>query len=304
MKIFKKSNLTALFLAIGLFCFSQPIHAGTRTVLSGSKTRITDGVETATINPQGFQNIYVRDVNNLVLNRYAANFHGHTTTLLVAATAGDTSISIQGDDYVSFAVNDRLFLSGGGPIQENSFPIITAKPGSPVLTLNKPLDYAYPIGSAVQHVVIDASSDVGTLADPIVYRLQPPFGITFNVKGAILTMAMNSAGDYSKFGDIVGGLTNGVVARGNINGQLITRTSFRTNLDIDVDTSEPLVFHDKAGSGDFGIVATYVFEKFGAFIPLNGSNGDYFEILIQDDISSLTEGQMKFHGYITINNDQ
>lgn len=53
MKIFKKYNLIALFLAIVLFCDFQFVHAGARTVLSGRKIKITDGTETATINPEG-----------------------------------------------------------------------------------------------------------------------------------------------------------------------------------------------------------------------------------------------------------
>lgn len=314
MKIVKKHQLIALFLAIILFCFplfvyTDDVSAGKRTVLAPAlppgdnivgKVKLTDGTTTATINSQGHLDVTL-DNQPLVLNRYAASFHGHTTTLSVEAAQFATSISIQGGDYASFAVGDRLFMFGGGTIEENNFPIITAKPGSPVLTLNKPLDFTYPMGSVVQHVVIDAEEDDGSLEDPIVYRLVPPAGVTFNIKSAVVTMSMTAAGDYSKFGDIDNGLTNGLVARAKIDEQIRTRTSARTNLDFEDDTMDPLVFHDKAGGGAHGLVATYILDKGGSFIPLNGTNGDFFEILVQDDISSLLSIRVKFHGYITIN---
>lgn len=57
MKVFRKYNLIALFLAIGLFCSFQPVYAGTRAILSNGKIKLTDGEETATINPEGNLNI-------------------------------------------------------------------------------------------------------------------------------------------------------------------------------------------------------------------------------------------------------
>ncbi len=53
MKTFKKANLIAVFLVIGLFCFPQQVHAGTRAILSGGKIKITDGIETVTVNSEG-----------------------------------------------------------------------------------------------------------------------------------------------------------------------------------------------------------------------------------------------------------
>lgn len=301
MKIFKKFNLTVLFLVIGLSCFSQPIYAETRTILSGGKVKITDGTNTATLNSQGHIKA-TQDTQSLVLNRYVAKFHEHDTTLSVAANAGDTAISIQASDYADFDIGDRLFLNFG-ILEENNYPVITAKPGSPILTLNKPLDKAYPIGSEVQHIVIDGSSEVGTLANPISYKIKPPPGITYNIMGAVAVIQMGSAGDYGKFGNIAApGLTNGVIARASIGGSINTRTVLRTNLDIEDDTTEPLIFHDRAGGGgDFGLIAEWIFKKFGAYIPLNGDTEDFFEILIQDDISSLDVIRVKFHGYVTIN---
>lgn len=297
--MFRKMKLAAAFLAIGLFCFPQLIHAETRTILSNGKIKLTDGTNTATLNAQGHQRT-TQDNQTLVLNRYAAKFHGHTTTLSVAASAGDTSISIQAGDYAEFAVEDRLFINFG-ILEENNYPIITVKPGSPVLTLNKPLDKSYSIGTDVQHIVIDASGEVGTLAAPISFKIQPPSGITYNLRQAVAVIEMDLAGDSSKFGDITGGLTNGVITRAKINGVTNTRTTIRTNLDLEDDTAIDVKYNQRAPGGKFGVIITYDFGSGGVYIPLNGTNGDFFEVLIQDDISSLNIVRVKFHGYITIN---
>lgn len=299
MKIFKKFNLTALFLVICLAYFFQPVYARTRAILSNGKIKITDGIKTATLNSQGHQEV-TQDTQTFVLNRYAAKFHEHDTTLSVIANAGDTAISIQAADYADFDIGDRLFINFG-IFEENNYPIITAKPGSPELTLNKPLDKTYPIGSEVQHIVIDASGEVGTLANPIIYRIQPPPGITYNIRQAVGVLEMNLAGDSSKFGDITNGLLNGITVRAKINGVINTRTNIRTNLDFEADTARNIEYNQRAPGGKFGVVITYDFGAAGVYIPLHGDTGDYFEILIQDDISSLITAWLKFHGYITIN---
>lgn len=298
MKTFRKIKTIALFLAITLLCSFQSVQAGTRTILT-NKIKITDGTNTALLNAQGHQRT-TQDNHTLVLNRYAAKFHEHDTTLSVAASAGDTAISIQGADYADFDVGDRLFINFL-IFEENNYPIITAKPGSPVLTLNKPLDKSYPIGSEVQHVVIDASGEVGTLANPISYRIQPPPGITYNLRQAVAVIEMDLAGDSSKFGDITGGLTNGVITRASINGVVNTRTTIRTNLDFEDDTAIDVTYNQRAPAGKYGVIVTYDFGAGGVYIPLNGNTGDYFEILIQDNISSLNVARIKFLGYITFN---
>lgn len=176
-----RTILTALFLAIGLACFFQPVHARAREILSGGKIKITDGINTATLNSQGHQKV-TQDTQTLLLNRYIGSFHGHTTTLSTAASIGDTAIDIQAGDYSSFAVGDRLFLLDGSN-EENHFPIITVKPGSPTLTLNKPLDRAYSNGSVVQHIVINVFETAGTLGSPVSYKLFPPPGISYYIRG-------------------------------------------------------------------------------------------------------------------------
>lgn len=297
MKIVKKYNLIGLFLVAALFCSFQPVYAGTRAILS-SKVKITDGTNTATLNPQGHQKV-TQDTQTLVLNRYLAKFHEHDTTLSAVANADDTAISIQAADYADFDIGDRLFINFG-ILEENSYPIITAKPGSPVLTLNKPLDKTYPIGSEVQHIVVDASSEVGTLANSIIYRIKPPPGITYHLRQGIVVLEHQLAGDSSKFGSI-SGLLNGITIRASINGIIATRTNIRTNLDFEDDTGRNIQYNQRAPGGKYGTIVTYDFAAAGVYIPLNGDTGDSLWVLIQDDISGLDIARAKFHGYITIN---
>ena len=280
----------------------------TRRILTGAlppgnqiigKTKLTDGTTDAILNSQGHQKI-TQDTQTLVLNRYLAKFHEHDTTLSAIANFDDTAISIQAVDYADFDIGDRVFINFG-ILEENSYPVITAKPGSPVLTLNKPLDKTYPIGSEVQHIVVDAQSEVGTLANPIIYKIQPPPGITYHLRQGVVVLEHQAAGDSSKFGDIDGGLLNGITIRASINGIIASRTNIRTNLDFEDDTARDIIYNQRAPAGKFGTIITYDFATAGVYIPLNGDNGDSFWVLIQDDISDLDVARVKIHGYVTIN---
>lgn len=284
-----------------------------RTILSGGKRKITDGTNTATLNSQGHLNVN-QDIQTLPLNRFIASFNGHTTTLSAAVSIGDTSIDIQAADYADFVVGDRLFLIDGSN-EENDFPIITVKPESPILILNKPLDRAYSNGSFVQHVILNIFETAGTLSSPVSYKLFPPPGISFYIRGGLGIFRFDGPGDYSSFGDIEGGITNGIVARVSLNGVITTLVTGRTNAAFELDTSRASQFVANAGPGPTGenaFIFTYVLNEWGTYVVLDGDNNsdplnprDFFDVLVQDNLTAasttLTEGSFKIHGYIKIN---
>lgn len=279
-----------------------------------TKVRITDGTTIAPLNSQGHQ-LVTQDTQTLVLNRFVARFDVHSSTLSAPTSIGATSIDIAGN-YGDFAVGQSLFLFDPTTnAEENSFPIITATPGSPTLTLNKPLDKAYSNGSIVQHVITNIFDTAGTLGAPVSYKLFPPPGVSFYIRGGAGMMRMDNPGDYSAFGDIAGGITNGVVSRVSLNGVFTTLVTLRQNSDFELDTSRNLQFVPNAGpgpGGDNGVVFTYIIADWGTYVVLNGDNNtnplaplDFFEVLVQDDLTAvtttLTDGFFKVHGYVVIN---
>jgi hypothetical protein len=113
-------------------------------------------------------------------------------------------------------------------------------------------------------------------------------------------MTHSSGGDDSKLGNITGGVTNGVILRGYSGalGQYRTLTNWKQNKDIRLDAFN-LTYSDKAGVGVHGTSADGAFlSRTGAVARVDGTAGDYIEILIQDDLSTLISFEVKAQGHI------
>jgi len=82
--------------------------------------------------------------------------------------------------------------------------------------------------------------------------------------------------------------------------QYRTFTLWKTNADINLDTGG-LTYKAKAPAGLYGISADGdITGRSGAIPEISGVNGDYLEILIQDDLSSLVEFVIKAQGHVEI----
>lgn len=237
--------------------------------------------------------VYDANVYNVPFNEF---FHEHTgisTTLAVQATSGDTSITVV--DATLIVVGDSVQISNG--TIEPTFPIVTNKVGN-VLTLDRPLDFTYAIGGSVEVVNFEMSV-VGTLASPKVFRLIPDSNQVWNVNSLTISMIHNSTGDDSLFGNLIA-LTNGITFRGynGLASQHRTNSNWKSNGDFALDFGD-LSYTDKAGGGNHGTKAQVSLKtRSGAVSLLNGANGDYLEVLVQDDISALGSIRIKSQGHI------
>ncbi len=82
------------------------------------------------------------------------------------------------------------------------------------LTVDTPLDFAYPVGSVVTAGEINLN--VNGSSTPVIYGLrntEEAIGSTFDITRVIFTCLTDTAIDLSKFGDIAGGLINGLIFR-------------------------------------------------------------------------------------------
>jgi len=103
--------------------------------------------------------------------------------------------------------------------------------------------------------------------------------------------------DDSKFGDIAGGLTNGVLLRQN-NGEINNIWNVKTNGEFGL-LAYDTAYTDKApaGSEGFRFRNTYAGQsKHGVTLRLQP--GETLEILIQDDLSGLEVFNVMAQGHI------
>lgn len=240
----------------------------------------------------GAVDVHVRDLHNVVVNDYV-HAHGATTTLSVAANIGDISIDVV--SAVGFTIGQFVHLGVNTNTIEPIHPQITDILGT-VITLDRPIDNNFLIGDAVTVSIIDLNTTIGSLAAPISYKYLPGINRVEHIHRIMISMIHATSADDSTFGNITA-LTNGVVFRAQVNGVTGTFTNWKSNRDFILDFFD-VVYTDKAGAGSFGTRGRGSFSEIDIAIKLDGSTGDFLEVLIQDDLTALTSFRIKTQGHV------
>lgn len=211
------------------------------------------------------------------------------TTSTAAVAIGDrqmTLLSITGfvvGQYVQIfsATEDRFYLGN-----------ITAINGN-IITVDTPFDFAFDSGAFVLGSIKNLNVDGSVTPQIFVLRHGAlslgVLDVDFDMTRIIFTCQTASAVDLSKFGDIAGGLTNGIVLR-RTDG--VTRNIFnaKTNgelanlmFDFIVQTAS------NPAQGQDGFIGRMTFtgqEKMG--VALRIKSGEDLELIVQDNLSTLT----------------
>lgn len=237
-------------------------------------------VDTALVHKEGVNLFFFRET-------------GVGSTIAVDASEGDTSITVV--DATGFNDGDRLRLTStiatGQP-----FLIITDITAN-VITLDRPIIVDLAIGDAAD--IISTSLNVlGTLASPVVFRIQPPNGtlsLIWQLTRLMFNITDTISMDDGKFGGITA-LTNGVllrVVKGD--GSIQELANWKTNGDMALDMYD-VTYTDKAPAGQYGVRGRWTFTKAEFIVELNGANGDKFELLVQDNLTALSTYEKKCQG--------
>lgn len=213
---------------------------------------------------------------------------GVPTTLASNVSVGDLEIEVT--SAASISVGNYLGLFTGVSGEGNFYFGEVLAVVSTTITLDSPVDFAYretdPVLSSTREMNVNGA------VTPQAFRLQGG-GIgspmTVNINRLLMGCIADSAVDLSKFGDLAA-LTNGVVLkRGNSN--IVNIFNVKTNFDLSLLAYDwtPFVATNPSQGVD-GFVWRYTFggpDKHDTIIEL--SPGEYLEILIQDDLSGLTQ---------------
>lgn len=242
----------------------------------------------------GAVGIHDADAHHVPINEL---FHRHTgveTTLTVATVAGQ-STSITVDDPAGFAIGDPLQIQNG--LIEITFPTIIGIAGS-VFSLDRPIDKTFDVGTDVKQVSTNMAVDGSTT--PVSFKLVSDGEEAWHIQSFLLSMLHTTPQDDATFGGLPA-LTKGCVLRG-YNGTadaFRTFTVWKTNSDIILDMGD-ITYHTKAPAGFYGTSGDgQIKNRTGAVPRINSSNGDYLELLIQDDLTQLNSTiYLKGQGHI------
>ena len=218
------------------------------------------------------------------------------TTLTSAVAIGDNSFVVA--SATGWAVGDYAGVFYGA---ENRyfFANVLAVSGT-TITVNIPFDYAFPVGAFAiptnKNLAVDGS------VTPQVFSLRGAgtgSDLTVDVTRIMIRMVTDGAPDLTKLGDIVGGVTNGVVIR-RVDGDYRNLFGFRNNAGLGI-VAYDLTFYDASNpaQGQNGLLARCTFsgqEKTGVAVRL--APGEELQAVIQDDLTDIIQFNIMAQGHI------
>lgn len=153
------------------------------------------------------------------------------------------------------------------------------------LDLDTPLDFAFPIGSIVSYG--DKNLNANGSVTPVVYGVRNPTATDLDIEvdftRMIIHFETSSGLDLSKFGDIIGGLDNGLVCRQK-DGTYKNIFNVKTNGELQ-ELMYDFSIIPASGNQQDGATGRFTFEKLGSVVRLKPFED--LQFIVQDDLTSI-----------------
>lgn len=218
-----------------------------------------------------------------------------STTLATATSKEDQNVIVA--DATGIIVGHTIILANaGGNVYQGKVVSIAS---APTLVLDTPINAIFPIATAVNYGITNLAVD-GSVTTQVfsVKNISPDIPIAIDVTRIIFGMITLSAVDLSTFGDLPA-LTNGIVLRKN-DGEIVNFFNIKKNGGFATVAFDYSVFAaTNPSQGVDGLVCRLTFggqNKMGVVIRLEPDED--LEILIQDDLSGLTEFSIAAEGHV------
>jgi len=155
------------------------------------------------------------------------------------------------------------------------------------ITLDTPIDFEFLSGSFVN--VGSTNMNVDGSITPKIFGIRNPnvqdVALSYDITRIIFKCLTSATIDLSKFGDIIGGLTRGLVAR-KVDGTYRNIFNVKTNAELK-NLMYDFDIQLASGNQQDGFTGRFTFEKLGSVLRLE-QNED-LQFIVQDDLSDLTE---------------
>ena len=244
----------------------------------------------ATIPAGGSTDVNVQDQTTDVVDLKLCN-HLNTISLAVNASLDDTVITLTAGH--SIVAGDTICLKEGTRFYQAQALSVAVND----ITVDQPLDFAFTTSASGYRGSADMNVDGSTT--PVIFKIEPPDGVKWDIVRFILVLRDATAMDDGKFGGLTA-LTNGIVIR-KINGTWKNIFNAKTNGDFGLRNFDATYIDDTLGpSGEYGFRTRRTFggqNKNGVVIRLDGED-DSFQLIVQDDLTGLTFMEAVAQGHV------
>jgi hypothetical protein len=218
------------------------------------------------------------------------------TALSNAVEIDDTSLVV--DSVANFSAGNYLGvfspIAGGGRFL---FAEVISVVGN-TITIDSPIDFAYGAGSNVISTTRELNVNGAGTSQTFNVRVSAPATISVDITRVMIQITTDDPPAFDEFGDIVGGLINGVVLR---RANDVTRNiwNVKTNSEFANLAYDMTTYQQTGPQAVNGIAVRYTFsgqDKHGVTVRLEP--GDSLELIIQDDLSSLNSFRVIAQGHL------
>jgi hypothetical protein len=199
-----------------------------------------------------------------------------------------------------FVIGEIIFLTQDG----NVFLAGILNVVTNTITVDTPLNFAYsnlPQDENLATIVLKVvnNMNVDGSVTPQKFEIFAPGNHVWAITRGFVTMILEGQPDDGLFGD-QGKLTRGVIFRVK-NGQIYNKGNFKDNGDIAGICYDLTYTERTVPLGSYGLRARVSFaspSKAGNAIVLDGAKNDAIEMIIQDDLTDITEFQITAQGTV------
>jgi len=279
-------NLSTIFIA-------KSIQVVSRLQALSEKTRLIENIKSF----EGALNVTDGLVHKVPINRYFTADAGPSTNPTNAITAGDRVITL--DDVTGLSSGgattpdgDYLYIEENSTYEMQPLQIIDIT-GNDV-TVNREIDNSYTTAAVVKEVLINMNVDGSTTA--VSFKVKPPTGEIWQLTRYIPYGLDNAAMEDTNFMGL-SALLRGVAVRTSKNGIIRTPSVWHTTGDMANDMYD-LIYPDKVPAGKYSVRGRWTITKMGAILELVGDDGDYVELLVQDNLVGIEKYTNRLQGRI------
>lgn len=256
---------------------------------------IAEGLDTCkAFNPEhnGFD-VQVQDIPYVGINLYLCK---ELATTDLASDMAIDSYTATVTSATGALVGDCINIRQGS----NIFQSVIKNVNGNIITFGSPVDIAFTSGANVCFAEWNLATANASTSARQVFKACPPSGADYHITAISFTITDNIAMDDVKFGGITA-LTNGIIAR-RTDGSIANFFLISNNGGFYQYGYDTQYVTRSSGGSLYGFNARKkMSEVNGAVIELKGSSSDEFQIIVQDNLTDLSEFTVQIHGHIVRN---